>query len=123
MILKPYGKPLKNQNRKFVNQIKNENPSRAQITSIVRRQQPPQRNNIDIFSCLNCGKPNHMVKKCISKSKPHFAFNGEVNLNDEQFIVMITEINMVGLYVEPCVCRLIMKWSKSSKLCLNLSRF
>lgn len=94
-ILKPTDKQLKNQNRNVVNQIKNGNFSRASYALIDGQQRPPQRNDALIFTCFNCGKPGHMAKKCKSRAKP-VGSNAQVNLTDEQFVVMITKINMAG---------------------------
>ncbi|CAI8606899.1 unnamed protein product [Vicia faba] len=94
-ILKPTGKPLKNQNRNIVNQIKNGNPSRDPSALVSRQQPPTQRNDASVFTCYDCGKPSHMAKRCKSRSKL-VGSNAHVNLNDEKFIAMITEINMAG---------------------------
>ncbi|XP_050902474.1 uncharacterized protein LOC127114030 [Lathyrus oleraceus] len=95
VVLKPTGKPLKNQNCNVVNRIKNGNPSRVPYAPNVRHQPPPQRNDALIFTCFNCGKSGHVAKKCKSQPK-HVGSNAYVNLTGEQFIAMITEINMVG---------------------------
>src|SRR3954469_3458558 len=95
-VLKPTAKPLKNQNRNVVNRIKNENPSRAPSAPFARQQPPPQRNDAPVFTCYNCGKPGHMAKKCKSRPKPVAGSNAQINMTDEPFVAMITEINMVG---------------------------
>ncbi|XP_050920277.1 uncharacterized protein LOC127137913 [Lathyrus oleraceus] len=95
-VLKPTGKPLKNQNHNVVNQIKNENPSRALCAPITRHQPPPQINDASVFTCFNYGKLGHMVKICKSIPKHVVGSNAQVKLTNEQFIDMITEINMVG---------------------------
>jgi hypothetical protein len=89
-VLKPTGKPLKNQNHNAVNRIKNGNPSRVPYAPIARQQPPPQRYDAPVFNCYNSGKPGHMAKKCKSRPKPVTGSNAQVNLTDEQFIAMIT---------------------------------
>ncbi|PNX62382.1 high mobility group B protein 6-like, partial [Trifolium pratense] len=95
--LKPIGKPLKNQNHNQ-NRIKNGNPSRAPT---VRQQQPPPppKNDTGEFLCYNCWKPGHMAKKCKGQTRPKPAHlkAPKVNVTDEAYTAMITEINMVGV--------------------------
>lgn len=66
----------------------------APYAPISRQQPPPQRNDASIFTYFNYGKLGHMAKKCKSRHKP-VGSNAQVNLTDEQFIVMTTEINIV----------------------------
>ncbi|XP_073224912.1 uncharacterized protein [Cicer arietinum] len=87
-VLKPNGKQLKIQNRTEKNNNKNENPSKVSIA----RQQPPPRNDPLPFLCFFCGKEGHMAHKCENKPGPA----NQANLTEEQFIAMITEINLVG---------------------------
>ncbi|XP_058733368.1 uncharacterized protein LOC131604976 [Vicia villosa] len=91
-VLKPTGKPLKNQNRNVVNRIKNGNPSRAPSAPFARQQTPPQRNDASVFTCNNCGKPSHMAKKYKSRPKPVVDSNAQINMTDEPFVAMITEV-------------------------------
>ncbi|GKA97760.1 retrovirus-related pol polyprotein from transposon TNT 1-94 [Tanacetum coccineum] len=66
-VLKPNGKNFKNQNRKSTqnrnyqprNNQQNWNPQRNQY----KQQQPPIKNDSDVFTCYNCGKPGHMARK------------------------------------------------------------
>ncbi|XP_073222452.1 uncharacterized protein [Cicer arietinum] len=88
VVLKPNGKHLKNQNRTSKNINKNGNPQRVPIA----RQPPPPRNGPLPFLCYYCGKEGHMARKC--RNKP-CAIN-QANLTEEQFVAMITEINLVG---------------------------
>lgn len=37
-----------------------------------------------------------MIKKCKIRFEPHVSPNAHVNLDDEQFIALITEINVIG---------------------------
>ncbi|GAU41954.1 hypothetical protein TSUD_380590 [Trifolium subterraneum] len=93
--LKPTGKPLKNQNRNQ-NRIKNGNPSKAPYAR-QQQQPPPPRNDSGEFLCFNCWKPGHLAKKCRGMKRPKPAhLNAQVNVTDEAYTCMITEINMVG---------------------------
>ncbi|KAK2442716.1 putative mitochondrial protein [Trifolium repens] len=93
-VLKPTGKPLKNQNRGQTNRIKNGNPSRVHN---AKQNPPPQRNDSGTkLSCYNCGKPGHFAKKCRNRNKPDASSNAQAHLAEETFAAMITEINMVG---------------------------
>ncbi|XP_073221446.1 uncharacterized protein [Cicer arietinum] len=87
-VLKPNGRPLKNQNHTPKNINKNGNPPKVPIT----RQQPPPRNGPLPFLCFYYGKKGHMAHKC--RNKPGAA--NQANLTEEQFVAMITEINLVG---------------------------
>lgn len=69
-VLKPTGKPLKNQNRNVVNRIKNAKPSRASYALIDRQESPPHRNETLAFTYFNCWKPGYMTKKFKSMPKP-----------------------------------------------------
>ncbi|XP_073222455.1 uncharacterized protein [Cicer arietinum] len=87
-VLKPNGKQLKNQNRTSKNSNRNGNHQRVPIA----RQPPPPRNGPLSFSYFYCGKEGHMARKCRYKQG---AVN-QANLTEEQFVAMITEINLVG---------------------------
>lgn len=78
-----------------MNQIKNENPSKAPITPINRQKPPPQINDTSVFSCFNYRKLGHMIKKCKIEFKPCVDPNAYVNLIDEPFIALITKIDMI----------------------------
>ncbi|GAU45981.1 hypothetical protein TSUD_401210 [Trifolium subterraneum] len=96
--LKPTGKPLKNQNQsRNQNRVKNGNPVRGH--NARQHQQPPPRNDaVDPFYCFNCWKTGHMSKKCRNPKRPKPANLAHINVNvaDEPYTCMITEINMVG---------------------------
>lgn len=96
VVLKPYGKPLNNQNSNDVRRIKNRCPSMATITPISRQHPPPQRNEALVFTCFNYGKMVHMAQRRKSMPKPDVGYNASVNQNYEQFIAMINNINMAG---------------------------
>lgn len=83
VVLKPFGKWLKDHNCNIVSRIKNGNSFRALITPIDRQQPPPQRNDMVVFSCFNCEKISHMIKKCKTGLKPCVAHNAQVNMTDE----------------------------------------
>ncbi|XP_073224880.1 uncharacterized protein [Cicer arietinum] len=87
-VLKLNGKQMKNQNRTSKNINKNGNPPKVPIA----RQPPPPRNDPLPFLCFYCGKKGHMTPKCRNKS----GAANHVNLTEEQFVAMITEINLVG---------------------------
>ncbi|XP_073219682.1 uncharacterized protein [Cicer arietinum] len=87
-LLKPNGKQLKNQNHTSKNNNKNGNPPKVPIA----RKPPPPRNCPIPFICFYCGKKGHMARKCRNKT---VAVN-QTNLTEEQFVPMITEINLVG---------------------------
>ncbi|GAU49932.1 hypothetical protein TSUD_408340 [Trifolium subterraneum] len=96
--LKPTGKPLKIQNQSHnQNRVKNGNPVRGH--NARQHQQPPHRNDdVDPFYCFNCWKTGHMSKKCRNPKRPKSANLAHINVNvaDEPYTCMITEINMVG---------------------------
>lgn len=81
-----------------MNRIKNGNPSRVPSAPIAKQQPPPQRNDIPMFIFFNCGNMGHMTKRCKRDPKPATGSNAQVNLIDQEFVTMITEINMVGEY-------------------------
>ncbi|GJW26004.1 retrovirus-related pol polyprotein from transposon TNT 1-94 [Tanacetum coccineum] len=96
-VLKPNGKNFKNQNRKSTqsrnyqprNNQQNWNPQRNQY----KQQQPPIKNDSDVFTCYNCGKPGHMARKC--RNRPNTT--PSANLTEElPLIAMISEINLIG---------------------------
>ncbi|XP_073225602.1 uncharacterized protein [Cicer arietinum] len=95
-VLKPNVKHLKNQNRTSKNSNKNGYPQRVPIA----RKPPPPRNgplpfhcfNSLPFHCFNCGKEGHMARRCRNK----LGAVNQANLTEEQFVAMITEINLVG---------------------------
>ncbi|KAK2455989.1 putative mitochondrial protein [Trifolium repens] len=94
-VLKPTGKPFKNQNRTANNRVKNGNPSKGPN---ARQQPPPPKNDSGEFLCFNCWKPGHMAKKCRNPSRPKPAhLKGQVNVAEEAYAAMITEINMIGV--------------------------
>nr|XP_004511139.1 uncharacterized protein LOC101506812 [Cicer arietinum] len=86
-VLKPNGKQLKNQNHTSKNSNRNGNHQRVPIA----RQPPPPRNGPLPFLCYYCGKKGHMARKC--RNKPDTV--NQANLTEEQFVAMITEINLV----------------------------
>ncbi|GAU50608.1 hypothetical protein TSUD_410180 [Trifolium subterraneum] len=96
--LKPTGKPLKNQNQsRNQNRVKNGNPVRGH--NARQHQQPPPRNDVvDPFYRFNYWKTGHMSKKCRNSKRPKPANLAHINVNvaDEPYTCMITEINMVG---------------------------
>nr|GFC27256.1 zinc finger, CCHC-type [Tanacetum cinerariifolium] len=90
-VLKPNGKNFKNQNRKSTqnynyqpqNNQQNWNPRRNQY----KQQQPPIKNDSDVFTCYNCGKPGHMARKC--RNRPNTT--PSANLTEElPLIAMIS---------------------------------
>ncbi|XP_073225603.1 uncharacterized protein [Cicer arietinum] len=87
-VLKPNVKHLNNQNRTSKNSNKNGYPQRVPIA----RKPPPPRNGPLPFHCFNCGKEGHMARKCRNK----LGAVNQANLTEEQFVAMITEINLVG---------------------------
>jgi hypothetical protein len=95
-VLKPTGKPFKNQNRNASNRVKNGNPSKG--PNAKQQPPPPPRNDSGEFLCFNCWKPGHMAKKCRNKSRPKPAhLSAQVNVAEEPYAAMITEINMIGV--------------------------
>ncbi|GAU26739.1 hypothetical protein TSUD_317370 [Trifolium subterraneum] len=96
--LKPTGKPLKIQNQsRNQNRVKNGNPVRGH--NARQHQQPPPRNDaVEPFYCFNCWKTCHMSKKCRNPKRPKPANLAHINVNvaDEPYTCMITEINIVG---------------------------
>ncbi|GJU33146.1 retrovirus-related pol polyprotein from transposon TNT 1-94 [Tanacetum coccineum] len=96
-VLKPKGKNFKNQNHKLtqnrIYQPRNNqhywNPQRNQY----KKQQPHIKNDSDVFTCYNCGKPGHMAHKC--RNRPNTT--PSANLIEElPLIAMISEINLIG---------------------------
>ncbi|CAJ2648645.1 unnamed protein product [Trifolium pratense] len=97
--LKPTGKPLKNQNQSRVqNRVKNGNPVRGHIAKQHQQQPPPRNDAVEPFYCFNCWKTGHISKKCRNPKRPKPANLAHINVNvaDEPYAAMITEINMVG---------------------------
>ncbi|CAJ2651716.1 unnamed protein product [Trifolium pratense] len=97
--LKPTGKPLKNQNQSRIqNRVKNGNPVRGHIAKQQQQQPPPRNDAVEPFYCFNCWKTGHMSKKCRNPKRPKPANLAHINVNvaDEPYAAMITEINMVG---------------------------
>ncbi|XP_073219448.1 uncharacterized protein [Cicer arietinum] len=90
-VLKPNDKQLKNhnQNRTLKTSNKNGNPPKVPI---IRHQPPSGNGPRPPFLCFLCGKKGHMARKCRSKHGP----SNQAKLAEEQFIAMITEINLVG---------------------------
>ncbi|CAJ2668640.1 unnamed protein product [Trifolium pratense] len=92
-VLKPKGKQLKNQNRGQMNRNKNGNPSRAHNA----QQQPPRNDNgASGVTCFTCGRPGHYAKTCRLRKKLVATSNAQVNVTEEPYVAMITEINMIG---------------------------
>ncbi|CAJ2666075.1 unnamed protein product [Trifolium pratense] len=97
--LKPTGKPLKIQNQSRIqNRVKNGNPVRAHIAKQQQQPPPPRNDDVEPFYCFNCWKTGHMSKKCRNPKRPKPANLAHINVNvaDEPYAAMITEINMVG---------------------------
>ncbi|CAJ2660435.1 unnamed protein product [Trifolium pratense] len=97
--LKPTGKPLKNQNQSRIqNRVKNGNPVRGHIAKQQQQQPPPRNDAVEPFYCFNCWKTGHILKKCRNPKRPKPANLAHINVNvaDEPYAAMITEINMVG---------------------------
>ncbi|CAJ2637004.1 unnamed protein product [Trifolium pratense] len=97
--LKPTGKPLKNQNQSRVqNRVKNGNPVRGHMAKQHQQQPPPRNDAVEPFYCFNCWKTGHISKKCRNPKRPKPANLAHINVNvaDEPYAAMITEINMVG---------------------------
>lgn len=92
-VLKPTGKPFKNQNRNQIQKNRNKNGNLPKAPN-PKPQPPPQPKNDSAppFTCFNCGKAGHMARKCRNRPNPAM----QANLTEEQFIAMISEINLVG---------------------------
>lgn len=93
-ILKPTGKPFKNQNRNQIQKNRNKNGDPPKFP-YAEPQSPPQPKNdaAPSITCYNCGKAGHMARKCRNRPNPAL----QANLTEEQqFIAMISEINLVG---------------------------
>lgn len=77
-------KIFENQNRKLNQKHNNQHQKNQHNT--------PKDGIIQFFLCYNCGKPDHMTRKCWNMSN----LAPRTNLTEEALVAMLTEINLVG---------------------------